>query len=206
MLALRWFAILAVFALQPFAPICAGEISKAGERLAKDLDSMDVENLWLAKQYVNWETGKALDKPVLDSKPHTHCSAFVAAACKRLGVYILRPPEHKETLLANAQFDWLSDKGAEHGWKRVHGPIEAQKMANEGFLVVASFKEKDATKSGHIAIVRPSKRGKQAIELDGPEVIQAGMYNHNSTTLKAGFKAHPSAWRDKQIRFYAHSL
>jgi DMSO/TMAO reductase YedYZ molybdopterin-dependent catalytic subunit len=31
-----------------------------------------------------------------------------------------------------------------------------------------------------------------------------GMQNHRSATLKAGFKSHPSAWRDGQIRFFAY--
>jgi hypothetical protein len=183
----------------------AQDISSAGKRLAKELDAMDVEHLWLAKHYVNWETGAALDKPVKDGKPHTHCSAFVASASKRLGVYILRPPEHKTVLLANAQYEWLKDKGAEYGWKLVIGPLEAQRLANEGYLVIASFKEKDANRAGHIAIVRPSVRARQALEQDGPEIIQAGMTNYNRTTLKIGFKEHPAAWRDRQVVYYAHA-
>ena len=43
--------------------------------------------------------------PVTDP---THCSAFVASFSKQLGVYMLRPPDHSPTLLANAQMRWLS--------------------------------------------------------------------------------------------------
>ena len=69
--------IVAAIAMAPTAN--ADEISTGGKRLAKALDAMDVERLWLAKHYVNWETGAALDKPVVDGKSHTHCSAFAAA-------------------------------------------------------------------------------------------------------------------------------
>jgi hypothetical protein len=184
----------------------AEDISKAGKRLARELDAMDVEHLWLSRHYVHWETGEARDKPVTDGKPHTHCSAFVAAACKRLEVYILRPPDHSATNLANAQADWLLSKGASHGWKRIKSPIEAQRLANAGYLVVASFKEKEPGRSGHIAIIRPSVRDRETIEEEGPAIIQAGMHNYRSTNLQKGFKSHPHAWSDRQIRFFAHEL
>jgi hypothetical protein len=205
MRAARPIVVLATL-ICPGAVAFGDEISKAGEGLIKKLDAMDVERLWLSRHYVKWETGVALDKPVKDNKPHTHCSAFVAAACKRLEVYILRPPDHSETLLANAQANWLVEKGADHGWKEVKSPFEAQRLANAGYLVVASFKEKDPKRSGHIAIVRPSTRKRQAVEQDGPTIIQAGMHNYQSTTVKAGFSSHPGAWRDRQIRFFAHEL
>ena len=184
----------------------SGEISAAGERLAAALDKMDVEHLWLSKRYVHWESGVPLDKAVTDGKPHTHCSAFAAAACKRLGIYLLRPPEHGSTNLANAQADWLATQGAKQGWKEVKSPEEAQRMANAGFLVVASLKETEPNRSGHIAIVRPKAFDRKAIEQVGPAIIQAGMNNHRSTTLEAGFKSHPGAWRERRIRFFAHEI
>ena len=78
----------------------ASEITPAGEMLARVLDSMDVERHWLADQTIHWRTGTP------DRRGHqsaTHCSAFVAAACDRMGVYILRPPDHSQTLLASAE-------------------------------------------------------------------------------------------------------
>jgi len=33
---------------------------------------------------------------------HPHCNAFVAAAAKRLNIYILRPADHAQILLTNA--------------------------------------------------------------------------------------------------------
>jgi hypothetical protein len=83
--------------------------------------SLNVENLWLAGNHVDWETGIS-DHPDATAGNHTHCSAFVAAACQRLGIYILRPPDHGQVLLANAQYDWLpSPAGEAAGWRRVTG-------------------------------------------------------------------------------------
>ena len=70
---------------------------------------------------------------------HTHCSAFVAAFAKKLGIYILRPPEHGQVLLANAQNEWLPSAGAAQGWRAVSNALEAQALANSGVLVVASY-------------------------------------------------------------------
>jgi hypothetical protein len=201
---LGWL-LIAVLALYRPAAAPAGDISGKGQRLGQALDAMDVEHLWLPGRYVNWETGRALKRRVTDGKPHTHCSAFVAAACKRLGVYILRPPDHSETLLANAQYDWLREEGRRHGWKPVRDPHEAQHFANKGYLVVATYKNHSRKRPGHIALVRPSTRGDEVIEHDGPAIIQAGGTNFNRTSLARGFRGHPSAWRDREVRFYAHA-
>jgi hypothetical protein len=194
----------------------AQEISPKGKKLAAALDSMEVERLWLSGRYVKWESGESTGKEITDGKPHTHCSAFVASACKKLGLYVLRPKGngdpagvtgHSETQLANAQHDWLgSAEGRKFGWLAVPAPLEAQRIANRGFLVVASFKEPDPKKAGHIAIVRPSKRGEGAIDRDGPEIIQAGGNNFNAGSVRAGFGNHPAAWRiDRQVRFFRNT-
>ncbi|MFO0865229.1 MAG: hypothetical protein U0744_11380 [Gemmataceae bacterium] len=203
------FGSLHVSAVEPVTP--------KGKQLASALDRMEVEKLWLKGAYVRWDTGEPLPKPVTDGKPHTHCSAFVAAASMKLGVYIQRPKRkddptgatpHKETLLANAQFDWLhGEEGKKFGWKTVADPKAAQDLANQGYLVVASFKEADAKKPGHIAFVRPSdSRTDQDIENDGPAIVQAGMKNSANTTLRAGFRNHPDAWeKSRGVRFFAHA-
>ncbi|HEX7615959.1 MAG TPA: hypothetical protein VF554_11875 [Thermoanaerobaculia bacterium] len=182
----------------------AAEISSEGRKLGADLDAMKVEDLWLAKQRVNWKTGEPLGESPKDGKGHTHCSAFVAAFCFRQDVYILRPPEHSSTLLANAQFDWLASEGRDKGWKPVGSSIEAQHLANRGIVVVATYRESDPKKPGHIAIVRPSTKSDRSIEEEGPQIIQAGMTNDNSTTLREGFKHHPAAWKKGAVRYFAH--
>ncbi|MDD2711128.1 MAG: hypothetical protein PHV34_24375 [Verrucomicrobiae bacterium] len=177
-------------------------VEEGGQRLAEFYDSLDVENLWLAGKKVHWKTGEPLPG---DRPGKTHCSAFVAAACSRLGIYILRPPAHGQELLANAQAEWLKTKGAEHGWKPAESPVEAQRLANQGHPVAVVFQNPDPQKPGHIALVRPSDLDEQRLASDGTWVIQAGQHNHRCCTLKKGFKNHPGAWNnagDYQVKFF----
>jgi hypothetical protein len=74
-------------------------IDEKGSSLKHFYHSLHVEDLWIAGHHINWETGQA-DNPNAEHGIHTHCSAFAAAACKRLHIYILRPPEHGQLLLA----------------------------------------------------------------------------------------------------------
>ena len=108
------------------------EISPAGKHLAEKLDAMDVEHHWEPGRSVAWKTGKLLEKQGEFRKSNTHCSAFVAATCLRMEIYILRPPEHETKNLANAQAEWLPGKGRESGWKPVKSELEAQNLANRG--------------------------------------------------------------------------
>ena len=137
---------------------------------------------------------------------HTHCSEFVAAATEKLGVYILRPPEHSVVLLANAQNEWLAEEGRAEGWRRLDGPAEAQDAANRGLLVVASYHNQDSDKSGHIAIVRPGEKSAEEIRAEGPDVIEAATVNETSISVKAGFAGHIYAWKDNEIEYYAHAV
>jgi hypothetical protein len=186
---------------------CCGPITPAGDRLAATLDSMNVESLWLAHEHVNWETGEP-DRGADDEGPgnHSHCSAFAAAAAKRLGVYLLRPPEHGQVLLANAQAEWLGSAAAQKsGWQRVADMREAQRLANQGNLVLVLFPNPDKHVPGHIAIIRPSEKSSTALQENGPQIIQAGNHNHASTNVRIGFLNHPGAWPDG-VLYYVHSL
>ena len=108
-------------------------------------------------------------------------------------------------LLANAQFDWLaSDAGKKSGWVRLVDGAAAQAAANEGRLVLASLKNPDAAKSGHIAIVRPGMKDAELLAKDGPDVMQAGGTNALRTTLRKGFGNHSKEY--DQIAFYAHGV
>jgi len=106
--------------------------------------------------------------------------------------------------LANAQADWLAGQGKDNGWQAVPTPEEAQRSANSGMLVVAVYKETYPGRSGHIAIVRPSLKTLRLIQEEGPQITQAGLENHASTSLKEGFKHHKRAWKDRKVRFYSH--
>jgi hypothetical protein len=170
------------------------------------LESMDVESLWLAHAHVNWETGKP-DKGEDYAGPgrSTHCSAFAAAVGKQLGVYMLRPPEHGQILLANAQAAWFhSPAGKQGGWTAVKDAHEAQSLANRGNLVVVVYESPDPQRPGHIAIVRPAHRIERLLKENGPEIMQAGQKNYNKTSTKVGFLAHPGAWPEGVV-YYSHA-
>jgi len=187
------------------AHAAAGPVTPKGEALIKTLDAMHVQEHWIAGAIVDWRTGDPTGQPVTNTSKHTHCSQFAAAVCDRLGIYLLHPPEHSSVLLANAQFDWLpGDKGTKNGWSPVPDAITAQDMANEGRIVVAVYKNHDPAKSGHIAIIRPCDKPSSQIIEEGPQVTQAGGTNYNSGTLKQGFRNHPEAFKNKEIKFYSH--
>lgn len=186
---------------------CCGAISPAGHRLEALLDGMDVESRWLAKEHVNWETGRLDKGPDYDGPGRsTHCSAFAAAVGKKLGIYMLRPPDHGQILLANAQAQWFhTNEGHDAGWHTVPGPREAQTLANEGNLVVIVYESPDPHKPGHIAVVRPDLRPLRLLEENGPSITQAGQTNYTRTSAKVGFEHHPGAW-PQSVKYYAHPI
>ncbi len=181
-------------------------VTPKGQWLAQELDRLDVETKWIAGAHVNWRTGLPDGVPETSPGRHTHCSAFVAAAAEALGVYILRPPQHGQVQLANAQNEWLATEGRDEGWRPLRGPAEAQAAANRGQLVVASYHNHRDGKPGHIAIVRPADKKAEDIAAEGPNVIQAGIINGASISLKSGFAGHASAWNNDEIDYYAHAL
>lgn len=174
------------------------------DELWRRLEAMEVDKLWLPGAIVDWKTGLPTGQPIKDAKSkHTHCSQFVAAVADRLTIPLLRPPERGVVGLANAQFDWLaSDAGRKAGWVRLADGAAAQAAANDGRLVLASLKNPDATRPGHIAVVRPGVKGPEALAADGPDVMQAGGTNALRTTLRKGFGNHKKEY--DQIVFYAH--
>ncbi len=93
-------------------------------RLSQFLDRLDVEDHWIAGQHIDWQTGDPDGRGEALPGRHTHCSAFVAAAAARLGIYILRPPEHGQVLLANAQNEWLPGPGRNGGWRQLPDPLD----------------------------------------------------------------------------------
>jgi hypothetical protein len=176
-------------------------ITQKGKELICFLDKFDVEHHWLSGEHVDWKTG------VKDSnkKDFTHCSAFVAAVASKLNIDLLNPDE-SPYLLSNAQQDWLKSKGIEKDWKQINNMQEAQDLANQGYLVLASYKSPDPQKPGHIAILRPFEKDISLLNEEGPQIIQAGAENYNSTSLKEGFKHHTDAWKYKKILYFVHKI
>ena len=197
------FGLLMVFA---GAAHPADAVTPQAQAMMQALDAMGVESKWIANQHVYWDTGLPTGVPETSPGKHTHCSAFVAAAAKTLGVYILRPPQHGQMLLANAQNEWLADAGTAQGWTRLADGGEAQAAANRGQLVVASYHNHHDDRPGHIAIVRAGAKTAEQIAAEGPDVIQAGAVNRTSISVKDAFKGHPAAWRDGEIVYYAHDV
>src|SRR5690349_14250421 len=75
---------------------CCGPIAPAGTRLARFLDASKVTELWQPGWHVDWQTGESDRSTPGGPEAKTHCSAFVAAMAERLGVYVLRPPQHPQ--------------------------------------------------------------------------------------------------------------
>jgi hypothetical protein len=183
---------------------CCGPVAANGQRLLQRLDASGVDHLWLPYKHVNWETGQ-LDNDSSTRPAATHCSAFVASFSKQLGVYILRPPEHSPTLLANAQMRWLSFDGSSSGWRRLPDSTAAQRSANLGNLVVAAYENPDPHRPGHIAFVRPGSPDAARLASEGPDVTQAGATNAISMPLRQAFSHHPGAWPG-QVRYFEHPI
>src|SRR4051812_46582536 len=101
-----WLMALLAMPFAVHAEPCFGPITPQGRQLEPFLGSSGVDHLWLAGWPVAWRTGEE-DRAVPggpEAKPH--CSAFVAARAERVGIYVLRPPQHRQSLLANAQMRW----------------------------------------------------------------------------------------------------
>jgi hypothetical protein len=194
------------FSLLPAAAPAAQEgaeplpLTDKGKRLAKRLDALDVEHHWKSGEHItDWKTGVSDGK---QGGPKTHCSLFVAAVCSKLGVPMLDPPP--QTLLSNRQQDWLRKQGKKDGWQRVREPVQAQRLANEGELVVASYKNADPKKAGHIAVVRPAAVTPAEISESGPRITQAGQRNYRSTNVRTGFRFHRGAFENGEILYFAY--
>lgn len=195
-------SLLLSLALTLALPSPAAPLSP-GQRLAAFYDGLDVQHHWLKGRHIDWRTGD----PDNGREGGTHCSGFVAAACERLGIELLRPPEHGQKNLANAQHEWLAGPGARFGWRAVPSPFEAQDLANGGQVVAVVYRNPNPMKSGHIALVRPSDKPVALIHAEGPQIIQAGGTNHASASVKIGFRQHKGAWVDGnlfKVRFYVH--
>ena len=200
------FVLVVVAAFTFAAPARAAELPPDARKLLALLDGAHVEARWPAQQHVDWRTGIPDGKPERGTGVHTHCSAFVAAIAERLGIYILRPPEHSQVLLANAQHDWLASAGAQSGWRALADGAAAQAAANRGQFVVVAYRNHRDDKPGHIAIVRPSDKSAAALAADGPEITQAGGHNYTDSTVRIGFAGHPKAFGGGEAVYYAHAV
>ncbi|MCK5129564.1 MAG: hypothetical protein KAQ68_06920 [Clostridiales bacterium] len=100
----------------------------------------------------------------------------------------------KETT-ANRIYDWLHEKGAEYGWKKVDAQT-AQRLANQGNPVVTA--KHNTGKSGHVQVVCPSKDGTYDSRR-GVTVAQAGSKLSSYTYATRIFGSNLS-----KVTYFAH--
>lgn len=189
---------------------CCGPVTADGRKLGAFLDGSGVETLWLPGWHVDWKTGRPDRDAPGGHGSRSHCSAFAAAMAARLGIYLLRPPEHGQILLANAQRRWLAGAdAAADGWRPIADDRAAVAAANRGFLVVAVVANPDPHKAGHIAIVRPSLKSSAALAVEGPDVAQAGARNRLNAKVARVFRNHAGAWKPGgggTLAYFAHAV
>lgn len=202
------FCLGLLLGAQALAQPCCGSITPEGRRLDGLLGSSGLDHLWQPHIHVNWQTGVTDPARPSWSKHVTHCSAYAAAMAERVGVYLLRPPFHGQSELANAQFNWLAGVGRQAGWREVTA-LTAQRLANQGYFVLAVYANPTPHKPGHVAIIKPSTKSLSSLRRNGPEEAQAGLHNYIHTTISHGFAAHKGAWVSNgkgSIRFFAHAV
>jgi hypothetical protein len=176
-------------------------ISKEGRALAAALDGMDIENHWLAGRKVDWKTGN----PVGDDDIGTTSNggAFVAAVGARFKVPM--PVTETSSFLPENQFEWLLVDGKPKGWLPM-GEVEAQLLANQGWVVVAAWKNPAPAGERHVscilAIVHPDTKPVGEVASSGPTVMLAGDQNFQRVALNKAFPS--SAWENREVVFLAH--
>ncbi len=197
-------------------PTTGGNIVTAeGQQLANYLSSFMVDTYWAGGYSVNLLTGATNGtSPNMTTGTATHCSAFGAAVAEMLGIYVLRPPQHSDVSLANAQYLWF--KTNNQGWFSLQSSftvpmanwqvaaLAAQHAANTGALVVASYYNPSG--AGHFAFIRPSTKPDSDVTnvAIGPQECQSGGINSSSTNISAGF-ASPSHW-PSNILYWGHTV
>jgi hypothetical protein len=114
-------------------------------------------------------------------------------------------PPSPVNFLPGKQYDWFVAEGKDKGWVAV-GEVEAQLLANQGWVVVAVWKDPapagERTVSGLIAVVRPDGKPTAEIPQRGPRIMEAGLQNHKSIALKDSFPA--KAWKGDDLVYVAH--
>lgn len=201
----------------------AENISDTAKKNLEIINSLNVESKWQKGNIVNCKTGETLleetekyNSPKL--KRLTHCSCFAYAVSKALGLpnkALLPHPENDTELvpaLSNKQAEWLETEGIKNGWNyiktenREDGFIQAQKFSNQGYFVIAIYKNANLKRAGHIAVIIPSSKDIEKIKLEGPDIAQAGTINFSCGSLRKGFKNKKNAFKNNEIKFYYYKV
>jgi hypothetical protein len=185
-------------------------VDSNGYRLKKFYLNLGVTTKWQNGHEIEWETGIAKSSEIVNKK--TYCTRFVAATCKKAGVYTLHPEYPTDKFGANTLYDWLdSRKARKSGWKLVEGSdlleiyCHAQQYANNGRLVIAIYKD-PSRRPGHSALIMPAIVGCEEIRAIGPVLIQAGGRNSDSLRLSTGFRKRIHSWPEEKILLYYNEV
>ena len=191
----------------------------SGPRLLEFLDGLPVTTRWLSGHHVVWQTGQQNVLQGGGPAAETHCSAFVAAVALMLDIYLLRPPNHGQEFLADAQADWLNGTGDAPGptakgtgWivlgtaDIVAAKAAAAERAGRGQLVLAIYHAPPdpgtgQPVSGHVCIVltqQPPQDDQSTLN-----VMSVGEHNWPKVEIETAFRDHPLAWPSR-VHFYAH--
>ncbi|MFY9589557.1 hypothetical protein [Rickettsia endosymbiont of Halotydeus destructor] len=196
----------------------AENISEAAKKNLQIINSLKVEEKWQKGEIINCKTGEIIEQYTGEHKKTgsrlTHDGCFVYAVLSSLNISKNSLPPHPELdtgfipLLANKQADWYETEGNKCGWSYIKNKdrednfIQAQKLANQGYLVVATYKNINPKRAGHTAIVIPSDKDIEKIKKDGPDIAQAGTYNSSCSSLKKGFRNKKDVFKNNEIKFY----
>ena len=140
----------------------------------------------------------------------TYCNIFLWDVTRAMGAEIphyvdaktMEPKEYPDVsgareLNANGIYDWLGEKGTQHGWVSVTAE-QAQRYANEGHPVVTAWKNPDGG-HGHVQVVCPSNDGKYDASR-GVTVAQAGRTLTSYTPITSIYGRRLSS-----VAYYAHA-
>lgn len=186
-------------------------ITIGGQSLAVLFNQTNVEFLWKNKNAINWFNGQSIHDLSGELPKLNHSGAYIASVLRKLGIYILQPPQASQTLLENNQHDWLLEIGIiDYNYtylgNNLNSRINAQKEANKGNIVIASYKNINEELPGNIAFVIPFLTDTTEITLNGCRVIQASFINYNSVFLKEAFSLFPNAFDNFLIDFFSYSI
>lgn len=200
----------------------AETIAEPAKEILGIVNSLKVEEKWQKGKTINCKTGETIEEYTGEHKKTgnriTHDSCFVYAVASSLNIAKDSLPPHPEfgtdfiPFLTNKQADWYEREGSKQGWNYIKNKdkdnnfIQAQKLANQGYLVVAIYKNINPKRLGHTSIVIPSNKDVEKIKLEGPDTAQAGINNFSCGSLKKGFKNKKDVFKNNEIKFYYHKI
>lgn len=171
--------------MQSRSEVAVAPVNEEGARLAGFLNGLHVEDGWTTGQYVDWETGAVLSRPlpVWAKNTETHCSGYASSVAVRLGVPLPHPPfpseasqlaesygkafrqlaTRSDALLANHQGEWLARKA------RATLPDTPFTIAStDNWVHINAYQAQSCANQGYLALAvrvnpNPKKPGHVAI-------------------------------------------